>query len=67
MHRHELQRVGARLRLIVARFERGVREKSGEARVVLGFVRDETRRGIDQFAEVFEPVGALALVLVMLL
>ena len=66
MHGHQLQRIGASLRLIVAGFERGVGKKSGKAGVVLRFVRDKARRGVDQFTQVFETVRAFALLLVML-
>ena len=68
MHGHQLQRVRAGLRLVLARFERGVREKRGRGSVSsCCFVGDEAGGGIDQFRQVFEAVGAFALVLVMLL
>ena len=71
MHGHQLQRLGPRLRLVLTRLERGVREKRGE---LVGLVRarrfagrlhvalgDEDGRGIDQLGQVLEAVRALLL------
>ena len=67
VHSHQLQCIGTGLRLIVARFQGGMREKSGEAGVFLILARDETRRGVDQLIKVLQTIGAFPFVLVIFL
>ena len=62
MHRHQLHCLHAARRLVVACFQRGVREKGGErVRHFLGalavvFVQ-KSRGGVDQLLQVFDAVG----------
>jgi len=57
VHRHQLQRVVAGAGLVLARLQRGVGEK-GIERPFFRFLSKQ-RRGVDQFIEVFQAVGAV--------
>src|SRR5580765_4972551 len=77
MHRHQLQRLGACSGLMLASFERGMRQKSSECRkflwLSLPFLGlrnrtvggNESNGGIGQFAKILESILAFAFVLVM--
>jgi hypothetical protein len=71
MHGHHLQRIGAFARLVLARFERRVRQECGErfhrfAGFDLALLLAEGRRRVHQLFQVGDTVGALALGLVVL-
>jgi hypothetical protein len=71
MHRHQLQRVLALASLVLARFERGVREKRAQriglaARLVLALLFGERSRGVHEFAQVLDSIGTVALGLIVL-
>ena len=65
MHRHQLQRISTRLRLVIAGLKRGVRQKCRQPGVFEQLVSNKSGRGIDQLIEVGEAVGAFALTLIM--
>ena len=77
MHGHELQRVRAGFGLVLARFQRRMREERGEVvasassarrprRLRTRVASTNSRRGVDQLRKVLEPVGAFSLVPVVL-
>ncbi len=63
MHRHQLQRVGAFGRLVLARLERSVREE-GRKIVLFSFVHERGRR-VHELVQVLDPVGAVPFGLVV--
>jgi hypothetical protein len=56
VHRHQLQRIAPGLGLVLAGLECGVGQEGVECRFLRLF--GEQRGGVDQFVEVFQPVGA---------
>ena len=56
VHAHQLQSILAFARLMATGFERGMREERIERAFIIFLGKQ--RRGVDQFVEVFQPVGA---------
>ncbi len=56
VHRHQLQRIASGFGLVLAGFQRGVGQE-GVQGVLFRFLRKQRRR-VDEFVEVFQPVGA---------